>query len=92
MSKSTFGLKAIKKETPKWAKYMFRIVLLLNASITAYLGATNLIPMETKFEITVLLNSFVTPLVFGLSKMFGVEVEENEGAHEHADDHTDQQS
>lgn len=72
-----FSKKAFESRTPTWAKNMFRIVLYLNAAITGWLGITNLVDMEAKFEIATILNCFVTPGVHLLSKMFGVEIKED---------------
>lgn len=61
------------KPTPQWSKNMFRIVFALTTGITAYVAATNLLPQEAKYELTLVLKLLVDPLVFGISKMFGID-------------------
>lgn len=71
--KTHFATKAaISNRTPTWARNAFRIVMYLNASITAWLAVTNTLSMETKFEIAAILNCFVTPGAHLISKLWGV--------------------
>ena len=74
--KSKFGVKQIKKTTPAWALWMFRIVFLVTKIVVGYIAATNLLSPDSKYEVTLFLTLLVDPLAFGLSKMFGVTVEE----------------
>lgn len=74
--KSQFG--AINAPNPKWADWMFRIGFLLTTVLTGYLAATNLLTVEVKYEWTVLLKVVVDPLLWGLSKMWGVKVDNEE--------------
>lgn len=74
--KTKFGVKQIKNPTPVWALWMFRIVFLLNKIIIGYLAATNLLSPDVKYEVTVFLAIVVDPFAFGLSKMFGIPVED----------------
>lgn len=60
------------KETPVWAKWLFRIVFALTTGLTAYIAASNLFSPEVKYETTLILKLLVDPLVYAASKMFGV--------------------
>ena len=71
-----FTAKAIMADTPKWAKNMFRITFFLTKAVVAFIAGTNLIDESVKYEISLGLQS-LDVIVFGLSKMFGVEKEEN---------------
>lgn len=71
-----FGFNQIKQNTPTWALWMFRITFLLTKIIVGYIAATNLLSPESKYEVTLFLTLLIDPLAFGLSKMFGVTVEE----------------
>lgn len=69
-----FGFKQITKQTPTWAKWTFRVTMMLTTAAAVWVGATNLIQDSVKYE-AILLLKVIDPLVFGLSKLFGVEVE-----------------
>lgn len=71
-----FGTNQIKQTTPTWAIWMFRITFLLTKIIVGYIAATNLLSPESKYEVTLFLTLLIDPLAFGLSKMFGVPIEE----------------
>lgn len=71
-----FGLNQVSSTTPLWAKWMFRIVFLFTKIVVGYIAATDLISPEAKYEITLFLTLIIDPGIFGLSKMFGIEVEE----------------
>ncbi len=73
-----FGLNQVTVQTPQWATWMFRITFLLTTVITGWIAATNLFPQATKYEITIFLKVVVDPLIWGLSKMFGVQVKTDE--------------
>jgi len=73
-----FGPGQIVNNTPGWAKWMFRITFTITTAATGYIAATNAIPQESKYEITLLLKLLIDPIVFGVSKMFGVDVKESE--------------
>lgn len=77
VEKINFGPSAINQNTPNWAKWMFRIVFLLSTVATMIIAADPKIPDELKVRIGVYLKGFDV-LIFGFSKMFGVEVKENE--------------
>lgn len=75
-TKTIFG--AINSPTPQWATWMFRVVFLLTTVASGYLAATNLLSTEAKYEVTLVLKLVVDPLVYGLSKMFGIVVDNEE--------------
>ena len=69
-----FTKKAIESRTPTWAKNMFRLTLLAT-SVATFIIATDVnINPELALRIGVYLKA-TDLFVFGLSKMFGVEVE-----------------
>lgn len=68
---SGFGISQIKNETPKWAIWIFRITFLLTTAATGYIASTNLIADNVKYELVLLLK-FLDFLIFGISKLFGV--------------------
>lgn len=65
--------KAIKSKTPLWAKNVFRITLLLTSVATFVIAADTTIEPETAVRIGAYLKG-LDLLIFGLSKMIGVEV------------------
>lgn len=71
-----FGINQLSNSTPVWALWIFRIVFLLTKIIVAYIAATNLFSPELKYEVTLFLTLVVDPFAFGLSKMFGIPVED----------------
>lgn len=78
MKKKThaFTAKALTTETPKWAKIMFRVTFVLTSAVTVFVGATNLINEASKYEIMLGLKA-LDVLIYGFSKMFGIEKEDN---------------
>lgn len=74
MAKTTFGtVDSLVSETPKWAKWMFRIFILLTTVVTFVIAGDNAIAGELKLRILLYLKG-ADLFVLGLSKMFGVEV------------------
>lgn len=70
-----FSTKSIVLETPRWAKIMFRIVFLLTTAFTLFIAGTNLIQENVKFELMLAVKS-LDVLIYGISKMFGIEKEQ----------------
>ena len=66
---------ALNSRTPTWAKNMFRITLLLTSVATFIIASDTAIPADTTVRIGVYLRA-VDLLVYGLSKMFGVTLEQ----------------
>lgn len=58
--------------TPNWAKWMFRVTFILTTAMLGWMEATDLFTDATKHEVTIFLKLFLDPLVYGLSKMFGL--------------------
>ena len=77
MSETKFGPGQITTTTPMWAKLMFRITFILTTAVTGWVAATNIFPQETKYEITLALKLLIDPVVYGLSKMFGVQTKDD---------------
>lgn len=71
--------KAIMNESPKWARWMFRVTFIVTTAITGYVAATNHFTDSQKYEITLVLKLLIDPIVFGISKMFGVDPSKEEG-------------
>lgn len=80
MAKSKFGPSQLNNPTPEWAKWMFRVTFLLTTVAIGYIAATNLLSQEVKYETTLVLKLVLDPLVFGLSKLFGVSLDETQKA------------
>ncbi len=70
-----FTAKAIVSETPQWAKWTFRIVFAITGVATFIIAGDPSLPDDVKVRIGVYLKG-VDMLIFGLSKMFGVEVKD----------------
>lgn len=68
-----FTKKALETRTPTWAKNMFRITFIVTSAFTIFLAGTNLFPEAAKYELMLGLKA-LDALVYGLSKMFGVEI------------------
>lgn len=69
---TTFGPQGLMNKTPNWALWMFRITFIITTATVGYLEATDLFNPEAKHEIMVFLKLFVDPIVYGISKLFGV--------------------
>ena len=74
--KTKFGFEQLQQSTPVWALWLFRITFLLTKIVVGYIASTNLLSPESKYEVTLFLTLLIDPLAFGLSKMFGVAIEE----------------
>jgi hypothetical protein len=70
-----FTVKALKNQTPAWANNMFRITFILTSALTIFLAGTNLFSEEVKYE-TMLALKTLDAVIYGLSKMFGIEIQE----------------
>jgi len=71
-----FTKKALESPTPTWAKNMFRITFIVTSAATVFIAGTNLVPENIKYELMLALKS-LDAIIYGLSKMFGVEREQN---------------
>ncbi len=70
--KIKFGFGQIVKETPQFAKWMFRIVLYATSALTLIINVVTEIPEPIKLMITKY-SLYAVTLVHGFSKMFGIE-------------------
>jgi isochorismate hydrolase len=80
MTKKTyhaFSKKALNSDTPMWAKNMFRITFVFTSAITIFIAGTNLFTEDIKYECMLGLKA-LDAIIYGLSKMFGVSVKEEE--------------
>jgi hypothetical protein len=68
-----FTKKALSLKTPIWAKNVFRVTMLLTSALTIYVAGTALIIDFHKVEIMLVLK-VIDALVFGLSKLIGIEI------------------
>lgn len=69
------GFNQMGQETPLWAKWMFRITMLLTTGITVFVAGTQLLPEAYKYEVMLILKA-IDPIMYGISKMFGVPITE----------------
>lgn len=67
-----FGVKQITTETPQWAKWMFRIAFILTTATTFIVASDPAISDDFKVRLGVYLKG-LDMIIFGISKMFGVE-------------------
>lgn len=71
-----FGtLKALNAETPKWATWSFRAVIIFTTALTAWIAATHLVTDTVKFEIILVLKG-IDFITWGLGRMTGNVTEE----------------
>jgi hypothetical protein len=70
-----FSKMAFKTQTPAWAKNMFRITFILTSAIAIFLAGTNLFSESIKYEAMLALKT-LDAIIFGFSKMFGVEIKD----------------
>ncbi len=73
-----FGIGQIGNVTPAWAKYGFRIYFFVSKAVVGWMAATSIIDKETLGEVTLFITLLSDPIVYGVSKMFGVQPEESE--------------
>lgn len=71
-----FTAKALTSPTPTWAKNMFRITFILTSAVTIFVAGSNMIEENLKYELMLGIKS-LDAVIYGLSKMFGVERESN---------------
>lgn len=65
----------IENPTPPWAKWMFRITLLITSVLAFWIAGTAWVSEPNKLEVVLILKA-IDLLVFGFSKMFGIPVED----------------
>lgn len=74
-STTTFGFSAISLPTPKWAAAAFDMYLILYTAFLAWIVADSVFDKELTQHIFYFLTLFLTPVIKGVSKMFGVAVD-----------------
>lgn len=76
MNKKThaFTVKALETPTPNWAKNMFRATFIITGAITIFIAGTNIVDEGIKYELMLGIKS-LDAVVWGFSKMFGVEIQ-----------------
>lgn len=72
-----FGIDQIGNATPPWAKYIFRIYFFVSKAFVGWMAATSIIDKETLGEVTLFITLLSDPIVYGVSKMFGVQPDKN---------------
>jgi hypothetical protein len=70
-----FTAKALQAETPRWAKNMFRLTFIVTSAFTIFIAGTNLFSEATKYELMLGLKA-LDAIIYGFSKMFGIEITE----------------
>lgn len=73
---ANFGLGQIGNDSPRWAKWFFRIYFFTSKAFIGWGAATDVIPKPMMNNITLLITLLIDPVLFGLSKMFGITPEE----------------
>jgi len=75
MNKTKFGFGQILSETPKWATWIFRVVLYAAGATVIIVGSLHSIPAPVKVDILTTCSE-VTLAVHGLTRMFGLQVQD----------------
>lgn len=73
-STTSFGFASVSLPTPKWANSAFDIYLIVTTSFLAWIVADSIFPKEPTQHIFYFFTLFLTPVVKGVSKMFGVAI------------------
>jgi hypothetical protein len=71
--KTKFGLKSLNMPTPRWSRVVFGVCLLVTTTMAGWVAGTQYISDGQKFE-WILILKCIDPFIFGLSKLFGVEL------------------
>lgn len=69
-TKQTFGIEALKQDTPNWAKWVFRITFILTTVATFVIASDPAISADLKVRIGVYLKG-LDMFIYGVSKLFG---------------------
>lgn len=75
-SSTSFGFASVSLPTPKWASAAFDIYLIVITSFLAWIASDSVFGSEITKHIFYFITLFLTPIVKGISKMFGVKVDE----------------
>lgn len=71
---TSFGLSSFNLPTPKALEAAFDIYLIVTTAFLSWIAATGLFNPTTTKEIVYIITLLITPIVKGLSKLFGVKV------------------
>lgn len=71
--KTKFGLNSLNRPTPRWARLAFGLCLLVTTALAGWVAGTQFLTDGQKFELILILKC-IDPFLFGLSKLFGVEL------------------
>lgn len=74
--KVKFGWGQIQKEAPEWAPWIFRSWFIISKAFLGWLAATHLVSQNFLYETTIAITLLIDPIIYGISKMFGIQVEE----------------
>lgn len=77
MEKFNFGFEALTQETPLWAKWLFRVTFIVTTVGAFWIAGTGLLEQSSKVEAMLLLK-VIDGFIFGLSKLFGVKITNDE--------------
>ena len=75
-SSTSFGFSSVSLPTPKWANSAFDIYLIVVTSFLAWIVADTIFPKDITQHIVYLFTFLLTPIIKGISKMFGVKIDE----------------
>lgn len=75
-SKTSFGLTSFTLPTPRWANSAFDIYLIITTSFLGWIAADAVFAPDVTKHIFYFLTLFLTPIIKGISKMFGVKVDD----------------
>ena len=73
-----FGINQLNNDSPTWAKWIFRLWFLVSKALIGWFAYTNLIPKPTLYELIGVFSLLMDPIMFGLSKMFGIVCEDED--------------
>lgn len=73
---TTFGFDGVALPTPKWANAAFDTYLIVITSFLAWVVADNVFDKAFTQHVFYFFTLFLTPVVKGISKMFGVKVDD----------------
>lgn len=75
-SSTSFGFSSVSLPTPKWANAAFDLYLIVATAFCAWIVADTIFDKVVTQHIIYFFTFFLTPIVKGVSKMFGVKVDD----------------
>ena len=73
-----FGIGQIGNDTPAFAKWIFRVWFFTSKAVVGWLGYTHLVSENILYETLGLVTLLIDPIMYGVSKMFGIDSEDLE--------------